>query len=339
MLNSLKIQNFKAIENLEIPELGQINLITGKNNTCKTSVLEAVSILVSGFDKSWLTKLISNRGETPSGKDKINGVDYCSTFFTGRKIVFDQNHKVYIGNENKFISFATIYSDLSGKIVDSSSSTARKSLLLTIDNKDFVKDLSFGAQFPDFGKQSEEGTFYFVDARSVEIERSTEKLWNKISLTEKEDIVIDVIKIIEPLTEKIAFSGHTVKIKLKGAKTPMFLLSMGDGVNRILNIALAMVNAENGYLFIDEVENGLHYSVQVQLWETIFFLAKKLNIQVFATTHSSDAVAAFSIIATEKGNEKLGKVVRLSKKNDELKSSVFADEELKIAYENDMNLR
>ena len=49
MLDSLKIQHFKAIENLEIPELGQINLITGKNNTCKTSVLEAVSILVSGF--------------------------------------------------------------------------------------------------------------------------------------------------------------------------------------------------------------------------------------------------------------------------------------------------
>ena len=65
---------------------------------------------------------------------------------------------------------------------------------------------------------------------------------------------------------------------------------MGDGINRILTIILAMVNCENGYLLIDEFENGLHYSVQEKLWEIIFYLAKRLNIQVFATTHSNDTI-------------------------------------------------
>jgi AAA15 family ATPase/GTPase len=100
-----------------------------------------------------------------------------------------------------------------------------------------------------------------------------------------------------------------------------------------------MVNAENGYLFIDEVENGLHYSVQIQLWEVIFFLAKELNVQVFATTHSSDAVAAFSLTATENKNTNLGKVIRLQRKNEKLSAVVFAQDDLKIAYEQDLNLR
>jgi AAA15 family ATPase/GTPase len=42
-----------------------------------------------------------------------------------------------------------------------------------------------------------------------------------------------------------------------------------------------MVNAQDGYLLIDEFENSLHYSVQEQVWKAIFSLAKSLNVQVF----------------------------------------------------------
>ena len=74
---------------------------------------------------------------------------------------------------------------------------------------------------------------------------------------------------------------------------------MGDGINRILTIILSMVNVENGYFFIDEFENGLHYSVQKDLWKMIFYLAEKLNIQVFATTHSSDCINAFQEVIND----------------------------------------
>ena len=68
---------------------------------------------------------------------------------------------------------------------------------------------------------------------------------------------------------------------------------MGDGINRILHIMLSMVNAQDGYLLIDEFENGLHYSVQEKVWKVIFTLAKSLNVQVFATTHSNDCIKTF----------------------------------------------
>jgi AAA15 family ATPase/GTPase len=72
--------------------------------------------------------------------------------------------------------------------------------------------------------------------------------------------------------------GDRVAIaKISGEKVPF--KSMGDGINRILHIILSMVNAQDGYLLIDEFENGLHYSVQEQVWKVIFSLAKSLNVQ------------------------------------------------------------
>ena len=65
-------------------------------------------------------------------------------------------------------------------------------------------------------------------------------------------------------------------------------------------------------MLIDEFENGLHYSIQEEVWEKLFKLAKELDIQVFATTHSQDAIKAFSKVAlTDK--EVDGKLIALGR--------------------------
>lgn len=76
-------------------------------------------------------------------------------------------------------------------------------------------------------------------------------------------------------------------------KEPLPLYSLGDGMYRALGIALALANARNGILLIDEFENGLYYTVQPDIWQLIFQVARRLNIQVFATTHSWDCIEAF----------------------------------------------
>ncbi len=73
---------------------------------------------------------------------------------------------------------------------------------------------------------------------------------------------------------------------------------------RALGISLALVNVKDGILLIDEFENGLYYSVQPDLWQSIFRVARRLNVQVFATTHSWDCVEGFQKAAsTEKQAE------------------------------------
>jgi predicted ATPase len=47
MLNSLSISNFRGFEMLELGPLQRVNLIVGRNNAGKTSLLEAVAFLAS----------------------------------------------------------------------------------------------------------------------------------------------------------------------------------------------------------------------------------------------------------------------------------------------------
>lgn len=64
-------------------------------------------------------------------------------------------------------------------------------------------------------------------------------------------------------------------------------------MTRLFHIIVALVNASDGVLLIDEFENGLHWSVQPQVWRWVFRLAERQNVQVFASTHSRDCIAGF----------------------------------------------
>lgn len=72
----------------------------------------------------------------------------------------------------------------------------------------------------------------------------------------------------------------TVLVWLRGENRPVPLTSLGDGMNRVLGIMLALIAAKGGLLLIDEVENGLHYSVQADLWRLILEMAEQLDVQV-----------------------------------------------------------
>jgi AAA15 family ATPase/GTPase len=114
---------------------------------------------------------------------------------------------------------------------------------------------------------------------------------------------------------------------------------MGDGINRVLTIILALVNADNGFLLIDEFENGLHYIVQEQLWKVIFNLAQKLNVQVFVTTHSEDCIAGFESILNSFNNTLEGKLIRLDNVNGTITQVEFNAQELKIASDQKIEIR
>lgn len=108
-------------------------------------------------------------------------------------------------------------------------------------------------------------------------------------------------------------------------------------MQRMLGIALALVNAENGILLIDEIENGLHYSIQTDLWRLIFQVAQRLNIQVFATSHSWDCIESFQKAAQE--NEQEGILIRLEHKKGEVVATIFDEDKLAIATREQIEIR
>src|SRR5581483_12447785 len=113
---------------------------------------------------------------------------------------------------------------------------------------------------------------------------------------------------------------------------------LGGGMLRALGIALALVNARDGILLIDEFENGIHYSAQTELWELIFQLAHRLNVQVFATTHSWDCIKGFQKAAQENTEEE-GMFIRLSLFGDDVIATMFDERKLAIATREDIEVR
>ena len=109
-------------------------------------------------------------------------------------------------------------------------------------------------------------------------------------------------------------------------------------MSRMLRIAMALVNSQDGMLLIDEVESGLHYSVLLDVWRLIFKTARDLNVQVFATTHSSDCIKAFQR-AAEEDKEDEGMLIRLARKGDKIKAILFDEKELETVVENDIEVR
>jgi hypothetical protein len=180
-----------------------------------------------------------------------------------------------------------------------------------------------------------------------------EELWNDVSLSPLKEEVIAAIRITYADVQDLALRPpevypryaardrrdliHQVPFARVASLGVVPLRILGDGVNRFFSIALALVQAKGGLLLVDEIENGIHYSVQADLWRSIFKTAARLNVQVFATTHSYDCIKAFEEAARE--SEEEGVLVRLARKGDRTLVGEFDERELEIAVEGDIEVR
>lgn len=151
-------------------------------------------------------------------------------------------------------------------------------------------------------------------------EINLQSLWEKVVLSEAKNEVVDALRIIAPETDDFALLGNrasSIRLRLKGSGDPVPLKSMGDGMNRLFGLGMALACAKDGTLLVDEIENGIHWSALPEVWKFIVKVAKRLNVQVFATTHSNDCLRAFQF-GTKDDQEMDGVAVRIERKNGDL---------------------
>ena len=340
-LDSLKIQNFRLLEDVEVKKLGHVNLIVGKNNSGKSTVLEALALLASGFELATVSRLTKNRevNRHVSNNEKIK--DYSSLSF---KYLFNieslknRESKVTIGNDSLYISFkygnlfsadskedGVYYCHIAGRNYDDR---------LVVSSNFELNHLDVSNSFFEF-KTYPILNFQYVDTNPVDIMKLAGE-WDDILLTEAEDLAIKMLQLIEPKIIDLAFinqdNQRTPFVRLKEVSERIPLHNMGDGIFRLLQIILKVLQARDGFLLIDEFENGLHYSVQPDVWRLIFELSKRYNIQVFATTHSWDCIESFAQVAKEREDLegvlfRMGRSVRKSD-NGKVIATEFDEDEL-----------
>jgi len=307
-MKNLNISNYKCLEKIQISGLKKVNLFTGKNNTGKSTILEALSLFASKGNFQWIHHLLSSRGEINNYRDQnINediNIKLLSAFFSNRKFGFSSENVISINSDKdnlslRFVKYTT--EDIVEKDVDGKEFIISKKRYITNESESDNDNISYGFEIENddntnmynldrhlFRRRtaiSSTNNFHLINAKGDDILNSA-ILWDKITLSEKEDLVISALKIIEPKIARLSFVGDNEYrserypiVKLEGVNNLYPLKAMGDGINRILNLTLALVNSDNGFLLIDEFENGLHYSVQEKLWEIIFEAGTAKSLQ------------------------------------------------------------
>lgn len=371
-LESLQIKNFRMLEDFSVEKLGDVNLIVGKNNSGKSTVLEALRIYAGNANQRLLEEIAQSRSEKYrlTEDDDLRELPFES-FFHGREL--NQNIVISIGQTKQVLSIRQGFlkevldeRDFEGRPVSfrrfesfwdidaGFDENEAEKAIFALRNDELMHRVRFRKR-PIFSSENQANSNFlscsYVPTRSLSME-DLAKDWDSIVFSEYEDIVVEALSILESSLTNITFlqskdfrkeSDRVGIVKIKGQKKPVPLGSLGDGMTRILQISLKMFAAKNGFLLIDEFENGLHYSVQEKVWQMIFEMAKKLNIQVFATTHSRDCIEAFTQVANDRTDVEgvLFRMGRSAKASDNGKiiATVFDEAKLKRFSDMDTDVR
>jgi len=364
VLSSLEVQGFRAFRRLVITRLGRVNLIVGKNNTGKSSVLEALRLYATGGNPQTIFELLEHRGEVASRPPrKPNHAHLMAEhLFYGRQALSHISAPIWIAQrphdpEHLTITFDRYIEDYDPDTPSlfASDPTLTKSQIADLVGASAGLRIQVGSATRYLLPFNEDG---YLDRRSYFLRGKTHppavavspsglsaggtgQLWDQIALTDLEAELLASLRLIEPGVERLSFVGDQDRspvVRLLGSDRPVPLSSMGDGMTRMLHLVLALVNARDGMLLIDEVENGIHYSVQPDLWRLVFQVARRLNVQVFATSHSLDCVQAFQRAAEEDEAEE-GILIRLQHRKGEIEAVPFDEDKLGFATREQIEVR
>jgi len=380
-LPSLQVQGFRGFQNLRIEKLGRVNLIIGKNNIGKSSLLDAIQLYAATDIQRSLwqilrahdeIKLVPDRKENiwmlsqqytvtiPQNRYVMQTEDILASLkylFYGRKDITGPTDPIRIGPIDNLDQQVQVSLDFYTSRVDEGEKKSAWQILsledsVTAENPVLRLSIGLGKSFTlsyplDTTTHARPTGTGLKDIKVISIEPSgpekweIAQLWDKISLTDEEHEVLKALRLVAPGIEGISIVSSrdsTCIVKVKGMREPIPIRSLGDGMQRMLGIALALVNAQNGVLLIDEIENGLHYLVQEDLWRIVFQIAQRLNVQVFATTHSWDCIAAFQEAAQAEENEE-GLLIRLEYKKGDIIATIFDEEDLAIITRDRIEVR
>lgn len=317
MLKTLTIANFRGFERFEMGDLGRVNLLVGTNNCGKTSVLEAIQILATHADLAVLRGIFGRRGEGSLGRqgdDTVQRADVRHLF---------RGHVLGLGK-----SFV-----IAAEAVDAHEEVRVSCTQRVTEEPQPVTHLALDVLWL---KGAVDGKFsVWLEGQGILVSRapevsSLEAPWLKpipvrfittesaspdqvvrdyesIALAPEEEILLEALRTIEPDIDRIGAVALTggiaglnkggLVVRRKSSQERVPIGSMGDGIWRLLGIALSLVQCKGGILLVDEIDTGLHFTVMADMWKLVMNTAKRFDVQVFATTHSRDCYEALASIS------------------------------------------
>jgi AAA15 family ATPase/GTPase len=352
-LTYFKVENFKKFDSLEVNDIGQFNLIVGDNNVGKTCFLEAllfdedahqllnnfyIGLTKRGFkfQIEEITVKTANSAKTEITYPKDNYFNLYINKSKDENLVFrytcnDNDSKIIINvtAQDKILHAVNPKIGLEIKI----KSEENNGIKYLYEIKKIALD-DFKKQFIDINKVNYSNSsswiydynleilnFPLISFNDTPLEEETIKIYESLKTKQEKEILINSLKVINDKIIGVDFRGNFNDLK------SVFLISyedqndffplnyMGDGFKRIFYIVLKMISLKGKRIMIDEIEIGIHHSKILEFWKNIIQVCRKLDVQLFATTHSQECIDAFSQ-ASKDTNEKDIRLIRLQENKD-----------------------
>ncbi len=360
---NLTIKNFRGIDELEIPKFGRVTLLVGKNGVGKTTILDAIRIYASRGDYSTFHRLLVDRNELERmGLDGERGI----APFAWRSLFNKTSEplRAEISVDNRDGSDPLWIEQVGPGGVEERArwtNASREALRIRFRNgeREMPYIVTGEAGHHSVPVQAGQLVFHVDGSRTANLDWNEKaipcesigpdlmknhdiaKLWDNIALSPAEDTIIEALKItLQVDIERAALVsdgqssrdgiGRYIIVRQKDADAPVPLRSLGDGATRFFGIALAISASSGGLILIDEIENGMHYSILKAFWALLFRLAREYQVQIIATTHSWDSVHWFASVATE-DTACRAFLYRLDREGDALRAVQYREEKLMAA--------
>ena len=353
MLKQFTIQNYKLFEKLSLKDLPSTLLISGKNNTGKTTVLEAIFLVLDSANPTVFMKHFPWRGIDTVSTDgqTLFGLSYHNFNLT-KPITFEYN----LADQRKKISYKFVHSS---QFIIANNKNGFNLQKNTFQATEAI-EISYGLQNPKKALlvPHQEGVELDVNQRQ-ELLRYNEKVmgvflpsnisiypevaqrYSEADKTNQVNEILKILQILEPKLKSLSLAllgGKPAVYGDIGLKKKIPLALMGQGLCRLLAILLNIFYCKNGIFLIDELENGFHHSILPRVWELITKYAQDNNTQIIATTHSRElAVGAIEGIPSELRKD--FKYMRLEKKDKLITPKVYTFDLLKGALESQLEIR
>ncbi|WP_187908814.1 AAA family ATPase [Helicobacter pylori] len=381
MIQSVRIKNFKNFKDTTIDGFTKLNIITGQNNAGKSNLLEALYCLVgkSMHPCTNVLEIYDNIRKEPLTSESKSLMFYGLD--TEKKIqittTLDNNQTLdlqikFIANEKQKVIESQII-----PTVEHAQEFSRLNFTLKKNNKEIYNDYlniaripnfppipnqsGYNRQFKNFEPSQLQELLPFESAAIItpsDVARKRDVINpNAIHIMDPDIIqpmrkILDGNQLEKELNERlnqfdksiqaIRFSANNqLKLKVKGIKEKIPLSMFGDGLIKYLYIVRTFIANNAKTIYIDEVENGLHFScMRLLLEEVIDFINnnKDRNLQVFMTTHSQEFVEILDQVIKEKNFANQTKLFCLEKSSSSIVAEPYYGENLSLYFKNHANL-
>ena len=358
MIQSISFRNFRGFKSIELPNLAQITLLSGKNNAGKSTVLEGLFLLLDHSDPMCFGKICNFRNSPiiPDFDILWKPLFYQLNADEPIRIsaCLEHDTELEYHREDSYSPLPQDFNGMTPDVMNRFMSSAQSGYTLgfqLVQKKISYKEIGHFVAAPDGfavnmntslpNNQKVAMPFTQMINSTITATQSSVELFGKLELDGKKSEILDILKNMDQTLSDITTIAVNGQLQLYGNMggklLPMRLA--GDGMNRLLFIMLSIMENPNSIILIDEIENGFHYSMFPMIWEAIAHTAQKSNCQVIATTHSYECVAG-AVEGIEKADMKDDFCFfRLAREKNGPRAYRFSSDVIRTALDSEMEVR